>query len=343
MQVLPGAPSHLRSSVAEHPAFTRSVVGASPTGGTTSGCGTACAARLVWDEEVGGSNPSTRTILSIPNAYDETTKGPFQGGVTSSTRDSESRSRGANPRSGATPLGSFVTLSTRPWPNWKRHLASIRGDAGSNPAGRTNRNRSRRQGNQKKESQSSDRRVRSAPGWAKSKPRVFDTRDPGASPGPGTRPCSQLGRRRPAKSTRVGSIPTAVSIHTGVAQRTERFSAKEEAAGSNPAVGTSTKNDDPVVQWQDVRLSTWRCGFESRRGHHLFLANESYWGVAQRQRHGAQTTGGAGSNPATPTKPVIERSQSRPSGETVNARRRERRSHWGYVGSNPTSVTNSRF
>lgn len=61
----------LRSSAAEQPALNRSRVGASPTGGTSfmSGRGAVRAARLVRDEEVGGSSPSARTTLT------------FQGGV----------------------------------------------------------------------------------------------------------------------------------------------------------------------------------------------------------------------------------------------------------------------
>ncbi len=192
MQVSSGPPA----SVAQQQStwlLTRVGVGASPTGGTRShsGCSAACAARLVWNEEVGGSNPPARTISYL------------QGGVAVAreTLTLEAGVRFPAPQ----PHASVVQL--------ERRLTSNQDDAGSNPAGRT------------------------IPGSANGKLRGFEPRDPGSTPGPG------------ATASPSGKAPTCK-----VGMR--RFD-------SDRGLQTPSSNG------QDARLSIWRCGFESRRGHQL--------------------------------------------------------------------------
>ncbi len=78
---------------------------------------------------------------------------------------------------------------------------------------------------------------RAIPGSANGKLRGFEPRDPGSTPGPG------------ATASPSGKAPTCK-----VGMR--RFD-------SDRGLQTPSSNG------QDARLSTWRCGFESRRGHQL--------------------------------------------------------------------------
>ena len=81
------------------------------------------------------------------------------------------------------------------------------------------------------------------PGSANGKLRGFDPRDPGSTPGPGASTAWPNGK---APTCKVGTsrFDSDRGVHTGVAQRRERFRAKEEAAGSSPAAGTTTPSSN---------------------------------------------------------------------------------------------------